>query len=89
LEKKGWKKFDRVQVKLLKRFFSGKYLHEITPKEIKQFIKKRRSEISVATKKKIADATLNRHLAFLKILFNEAIQQDKFHKKYNQFQAVF
>ncbi|MFH1621850.1 MAG: phage integrase N-terminal SAM-like domain-containing protein [Candidatus Omnitrophota bacterium] len=52
-------------VGLLKKFFGGKHLYEITSLEIEKFKAKRREEVS--------SATVNRALAVLKSMFNRAI----------------
>ena len=52
------------------RYFSGKYLHEITAIEIERF---KNDEIKINS-----PATVNRKLARLKALFNKAIQWKKF-----------
>jgi len=52
-------------VGLLKKFFGGKYLYEITSLDIEKFKSKRAQEVS--------PATVNRALAVLKSMFNRAI----------------
>lgn len=58
------------QIKVLKRYFPGKYLHEITPIEIEKFKAERVKEVS--------PATVNRALTCLKAIFNKAIKWRKF-----------
>src|SRR3989338_804885 len=58
------------QIKVLKRFFPGKYLHEITPIEIEKFKAERVKEVS--------PATVNRALTCLKAIFNKSIKWRKF-----------
>jgi len=67
---KSWYRSDAVYIRILKRSFSGKYLHEITPHLIDQFKQERASEVS--------PATVNRNLACLKSIFNKAITWEKF-----------
>ncbi len=50
---------------LLKKFFGGKYLYEITSLDVEKFKSKRASEVS--------PATVNRALGVLKCMFNRAI----------------
>ena len=66
---KAWKKFDRYNIKLLKEYFGGKYLCEITPEMIERFKTERI--------KTVTPATLNRNLACLKSIFNKAIEWGK------------
>lgn len=58
------------QLKSLKEFFGGRYLHEITPMEIEKYKNERIKHVS--------PATVNRNLARIKALFNKAIQWKKF-----------
>ena len=67
---RSWQTFDLKNIIILKRFFVGRYLHEITPHLIEQF-KAERS-------KKVAPATINRSLACLKSMFNKAIAWKRF-----------
>ncbi|MCX5657196.1 MAG: tyrosine-type recombinase/integrase, partial [Candidatus Omnitrophica bacterium] len=64
---------DLDNVKVLKRFFGGKYLHEITHFMVEKFKVERAKEVS--------GATVNRNLACLKCMFNKAIEWDKFDGK--------
>ncbi|MFC1592572.1 tyrosine-type recombinase/integrase [Candidatus Omnitrophota bacterium] len=65
-------------VGLLKKFFGGKYLYEVTSLDIEKFKSKRASEVS--------PATVNRALAVLKSMFNRAIVWGK--AKHNPCKAV-
>jgi len=58
------------QLKMLKKFFSGKLLHEITPLDIEKFKGVRIKEVS--------PATVNRGLARLKAMLNMAIRWKDF-----------
>ena len=66
---KSWKKSDLTNINILKLYFSGRYLYEITTKDIEKFKAERIKEIS--------PARLNRNLACLKCMFNKAIQWGK------------
>jgi len=59
-----------VHVKLLKRYFSGKCLQEITPLVIEKFKAERLKEVSTST--------VNRSLSFLKAMFYKAINWGQF-----------
>lgn len=67
--KKSWYK-DSLTIKILKRWFGGKYLHEITPLLVNQF--------KVERSQKVSPATTNRGLACLKCMFNKAREWGKF-----------
>lgn len=67
---KSWLKTDSRLLTVLKRHFSGKCLHEITPHLVEKFKSDRIAEV--------APATVNRQLACLKSLFNKAIAWNKF-----------
>jgi len=56
---------DRKIIDLLKKFFTGKYLYEISSLDVERFKSKRAKEVS--------PATVNRALAVLKSMFNRAI----------------
>lgn len=56
-------------LKLLKTYFSGKCLHEITPQMVAQFKSERLNQVK--------PASVNRALACLKSLFNRAIEWEK------------
>lgn len=71
INNKSWFKSDCRNLTILKRFFPGRYLHEVTPHLVEQFK-------SVRTKEGAAPATINRQLATLKCLFNKAIAWKKF-----------
>lgn len=57
-------------IKALKRYLSGKYLHEITPQVIEKYKAERLKEVS--------SSTVNRGLATLKSLFNRAIDWEEY-----------
>ncbi|MEW6170760.1 MAG: site-specific integrase [Candidatus Omnitrophota bacterium] len=65
-------------VNLLKKFFGGKYLYEITSLDVEKFKSMRAKEVS--------PATVNRALAVLKSMFNRAIVWNK--ANYNPCKAV-
>jgi len=67
--KKSWHS-DVDTIKVLKRWFGGRYLHEITPLLVNKFKVERRQEVS--------PATTNRGLACLKCMFNKAKEWGKF-----------
>lgn len=60
---------DELNIKILKRYLGGRYLHQITPLDIERFKTDRAKEVSVAT--------TNRGLALLKSMFNRAIEWKK------------
>lgn len=62
---------DYRNLELLKRFFKGKCLDEITPRHIEQF----KSEYMA---RGVAPATVNRKMACLKSMFNKAIAWKRF-----------
>jgi len=62
----------------LKKFFSGKYLYEITSLDVEKFKSARAKEVS--------PATVNRALAVLKSMFNKAMLWDKAER--NPFKGV-
>ena len=66
---KSWLKSDYFNLENLKKFFPGKYLHEITPQDIEQYKSERIKEVT--------KSTINRALAVLKSLFNKAIEWGK------------
>lgn len=66
---KSWKKSDWSNINTLKKFFSGKYLYEITPEMVEKF---------KATKiKEVSPARVNRLMSCLKSIFNRAIKWGK------------
>jgi integrase len=67
--KRSWHS-DVDTIKVLKRWFGGKYLYEITPGLITKFKNERREEVS--------PATTNRGLACLKCMFNKAKEWELF-----------
>lgn len=66
--KKSWHS-DEDTIKLLKKYFGGRYLPEITPLLVDKFKMERAKDVS--------PATVNRALACLKCMFNKAIQWGK------------
>lgn len=66
---KGWLKADAPNIQTLKKFFAGKYLHEITPQDIERFRTERL--------KKVEKSTVNRILNCLSSLYNRAIEWGK------------
>lgn len=68
-QNKSCYKHDRYNIKVLKQHFSGKWLNKITVPMVKKFKLKRRKEVK--------PATVNRHLACLKSMFNRAIEWGK------------
>lgn len=60
---------DLDNIKTLKKFFAGKYLHEITSLDVEKFKTERSQDVSFAT--------VNRALAVLKSMFNRAIEWKK------------
>src|SRR5262245_47556443 len=63
--KKSWQT-DTHWLKRLKKVFAGKTLHELTPESVERF----KLELAQSRTK----ATVNRHLALLRHLFNRAIR---------------
>ncbi len=82
---KSWEKSDVNNIKSLKRYFSGRYLYEITPLMIERFKTERIKEVS-RRHIPLSPATVNRNLACLKSMFNKAIQWGKLEE--NPFKAV-
>lgn len=66
--KRSWYK-DEMMIKRLGKYFDGKYLYEITPISVERF----KAEMA----KEVDPATVNRHLACLKCMFNKAIEWEK------------
>jgi len=62
---KSWVSHDLRNINALKKHFSGRYLHEITVKSVEEFKSRRMKDVT--------PATVNRHLACLKSIFNKAI----------------
>ena len=60
---------DELNIKMLKRFFGGRHIHEVTSLDVERFKAERAKEVSVAT--------TNRGLALLKSMFNRAIEWRK------------
>lgn len=67
---RSWKRSVLPNMKVLKRFFAGKYLCEVTHLMGEKFKIERRKEVSAGT--------VNRGLALLKSMFNRAIEWKKF-----------
>lgn len=67
---RSWETAALPNIKRLKAFFLGKYLHEITPLMVEKFKIERRKEVG--------PATTNRALTWLKAMFNKAIAWGKF-----------
>ena len=72
--KKGWKT-DKYIMNVLNRFFKGKCLYEITPKDIENFKMERINER--INDKPLSPATVNRQLDLLSGMFNKAIAWGK------------
>ncbi len=79
--KKSFDTADKCNIKVLKEFFSGLYLNEITPHKVQTF-KSERAQTVYPLKdgkaKTITPATVNRQLTCLKSMFNKAIAWGKF-----------
>jgi len=67
---KTWKRSDLRNITVLNKAFSTYYLHELTPHLIEKFKAQRAKEVK--------PATVNRHLACLKSMFNKAIAWGRF-----------
>jgi integrase len=63
--KKSWKR-DEFSLISLKPFFKGKTIQDIGPEFVERYKAKRKTEVS--------PATVNRDLAFLKTMFNKAVE---------------
>ncbi len=74
---KSWKRFSASNLNILKGYFSGKYLHEITPHLIEKF-KSDRLQETTRKEKGLKPATVNRQLIVLKSLYNRAIDWGKY-----------
>ena len=72
--KKSWKTDDYL-IKDLERFFKGKFLYEITPKDIEHFKIERLAE--KVGKKTVSPATVNRQLDVLSGILNKAVTWGK------------
>ena len=79
---KFWLTTDSRIINVLKRHFSGRCLHEITPHLVEKFKSDRMQKIRLTPKgnKKqgLKPATVNRQLACLKSMFNKAITWGRF-----------
>jgi len=67
---RSWQRSILPNMRVLKRFFAGKYLYEITPLIVEKFKIERRKEVEAGT--------VNRALALLKTMFNKATLWGKF-----------
>ena len=67
---KSWKGSDAVSIKALNKYFSNKFLHEITYQDVQKF--------QISRAKDVSNATVNRNLACLKSMFNRAIEWEQF-----------
>jgi len=63
--KKSWRR-DETSLKNLKPFFKGKMLRDVGPELVERYKAKRKTEVS--------PATVNREIAFLKTMFNKAVE---------------
>ncbi len=63
--KRSWKR-DEVSLRTLKPFFKGKMLKDIDSFLVERYKAKRKTEVS--------NATFNRELAFMKTMFNKAVE---------------
>ena len=80
LNKKCWKTDFHI-IKILNRFFKGRYLFSITPKDIEYFkmqrlqekVGKLRKNAKEDNRKTISPATVNRELDVLSVIFNKGI----------------
>jgi integrase len=68
--RKAWDKTEIHNINRLNKFFSGKYLYEITPLMVEKF--------KIERSKEVSPATTNRALACLKSMFNKAILWGRF-----------
>ncbi len=77
IKKRSWPR-DEASLKNLKSHFGEMFLSDISYKEIEAYKKKRIETVRITKKgeKKPKPATINRELACLKTLFNEAIRSD-------------
>jgi integrase len=66
---KSWHKSDYPNLVGLKKYFVGKYLHEITPEDIERYRSERIREVT--------KSTVNRVLNCLSSLYNRAIEWEK------------
>ena len=75
-----WERSTKHNIKWLKQFFYGKYLHEITPLLVEKFKAERAKQVKGKGKKakQIKPETVNRSLTCLKSIFNRAISWGKF-----------
>ncbi|PIQ88729.1 MAG: hypothetical protein COV72_06610 [Candidatus Omnitrophica bacterium CG11_big_fil_rev_8_21_14_0_20_42_13] len=66
---KSWHKSDYFNLRKLKSYFAGRYLYEITPKDIERY--------KAESLKSVTKATVNRVLNCLSSLYNRAIEWGK------------
>jgi integrase len=71
--KRSWAR-DELSLNSLKAFFRGKCLQDIGAEDVERYKAKRKAEISEATGRQIAPATVNRETTCLKTLFNKAVE---------------
>jgi len=69
---KSWAKSDVPNIKTLNKFFTGKYLYEITSEDAERFKSERIKEVSASR--------VNRNLTTLKAMFNKAVEWGKLEK---------
>jgi len=76
---KGWQRADAPNLASLKKYFGGRYLHEITPQDIEHFRTERmKDKVSgQKIKKGVSRATVNRILNCMSSLYNRAIEWGK------------
>jgi integrase len=71
--KRSWAR-DEISLNNLKAFFRRKDLQDVGAEDVERYKAQRRAEISEATGRQIAPATVNRETACLKTLFNKAVE---------------
>jgi integrase len=70
---KSWRKSDQCNVNLLNKFFSGRFLNEITPRLVEEFKAQKLNEvINGKVRHTMSPARVNRLLSCLKCIFNKA-----------------
>jgi len=69
LNNKSWFKSDYFNLKGLKKYFGSRYLNEVTPGSIEDYMKERTKTVS--------KSTVNRILSTLKSMYNYAIREKK------------
>lgn len=83
INNKSWRRSDLPNITILKRFFTGQYLQDITPLMIEKFKAARMKELKKTLTpdgkaRGLKPATVNRNLQCLKSIFNKAIAWGKF-----------